>query len=120
MTLGLVAAALAFVGAVSALSITRAFGVIFLGNSRDSSLPEGREASRWMLVPMGIHAVGTIVLGVVPVLGGVVPAHQADAVVFGLAAAMFVGSVVVCRGFARGACPAPRGGIAAGTPSRRG
>lgn len=69
LTLGLVAAALAFVGAVSALSITRAFGVIFLGNSRDSSLPEGREASRWMLVPMGIHAVGTIVLGVVPVLG---------------------------------------------------
>lgn len=69
LTLGLVAAALAFIGAVSALSITRAFGVIFLGNSRDSSLPEGREASRWMLVPMGIHAVGTIVLGVVPVLG---------------------------------------------------
>jgi hydrogenase-4 component B len=69
LTLGLVAAALAFVGAVSALSITRAFGVIFLGNSRDSSLPEGREASRWMLVPMCIHAVGTTVLGVVPVLG---------------------------------------------------
>ncbi len=69
LALGLVAAALAFVGAVSALSITRAFGGIFLGNSRDSSLPEGREASRWMLVPMGVHAVGTIVLGVVPVLG---------------------------------------------------
>ena len=67
LTLSLVAAALAFVGAVSALSITRAFGVIFLGNSRDDSLPEGHEASRWMLVPMGIHALGTVLLGVVPV-----------------------------------------------------
>ena len=69
LALGLAAAALAFVGAVSALSITRAFGVVFLGTARDSSLPEGHEASRWMLVPMGIHAVGTIVLGVVPMLG---------------------------------------------------
>lgn len=69
LALSLAAAALAFVGAVSALSITRAFGVIFLGNSRDASLPEGHEASRWMLVPMGIHALGTVVLGVVPVLG---------------------------------------------------
>lgn len=69
LTLSLVAAALAFVGAVSALSITRAFGVIFLGNSRDDSLPEGHEASRWMLVPMGIHALGTVLLGVVPVAG---------------------------------------------------
>ena len=69
LTLSLVAAALAFVGAVSALSITRAFGVIFLGNSRDDSLPEGHEASRWMLVPMGIHALGTVLLGVVPIFG---------------------------------------------------
>jgi len=69
LTLSLAAAALAFVGAVSALSITRAFGVIFLGNARDASLPEGHEASRWMLVPMGLHALGTIVLGVAPVLG---------------------------------------------------
>lgn len=69
LALSLAAAALAFVGAVSALSITRAFGVIFLGNSRDSSLPEAHEASRWMLIPMGIHAFGTVLLGVVPVLG---------------------------------------------------
>ncbi len=75
LTLGLVAAALAFVGAVSALSITRAFGVIFLGNARDPRLPEGREASRWMLVPMGIHALGTVVLGVVPVVGFALVAH---------------------------------------------
>jgi len=69
LLLALVAAALAFVGAVSALSITRAFGVIFLGQSRDTSLPEGHEASRWMLVPMVIHAAGTVLLGVLPVLG---------------------------------------------------
>lgn len=65
----LVAAVLAFVGAVSALSITRAFGVIFLGNARDARLPEGHEASRWMLLPMGVHALGTVVLGVLPVVG---------------------------------------------------
>ena len=69
LALALAAAALAFVGAVSALSITRAFGVVFLGNSRDTSLPAGHEASGWMLFPMGVHAVGTVLLGVVPVLG---------------------------------------------------
>ena len=36
-------------------------------------------------------------------LGGVLTPNQADAVVFGLAAVMFVGSVLVCRGFARDA-----------------
>lgn len=69
LALSLAAAALAFVGAVSAMSIARAFGVIFLGNSRDTDLPEGHEASRWMLVPMAIHALGTVVLGVAPTLG---------------------------------------------------
>jgi hydrogenase-4 component B len=69
LALALAAAALAFVGAISALSITRAFGVIFLGSSRDASLPEGHEASAWMLVPMGIHAAGSTLLGVVPTLG---------------------------------------------------
>lgn len=62
-------ALLAFVGAVSALSITRAFGVVFLGAPRDSSVTPPTEVSRWMLVPMGVHAVGVIVLGVIPVLG---------------------------------------------------
>jgi len=69
LTLGLTGAALAFVGAVSALSITRAFGVIFLGSARDTSLPEGHEASAWMLVPMVFHALGTVLLGVAPTLG---------------------------------------------------
>lgn len=63
------AALLAFVGAVSALSITRAFGVVFLGLPRDPDVPSAKEVSRWMLVPMGVHAVGVIVLGVAPVLG---------------------------------------------------
>jgi hydrogenase-4 component B len=69
LSLGLAAAALAFVGAVSALSITRAFGVIFMGSARDDSLPPGQEVNRWMLFPMGIHALGTVVLGLVPMLG---------------------------------------------------
>jgi hydrogenase-4 component B len=69
LTLALTAAALAFVGAVSALSITRAFGVIFLGNARDTSLPEAHEANGWMLFPMVVHTIGTVVLGVAPTLG---------------------------------------------------
>jgi len=64
-----VATLLAFVGAVSALSITRAYGVVFMGSSRDDSLPEGHEPSRWMLLPLGLHTVGTVLLGLMPVLG---------------------------------------------------
>ena len=62
-------AVLAFVGAVSALSITRAFGVIFLGVPRDAGVAPPAEVSRWMLWPMGLHALGVIVLGVMPALG---------------------------------------------------
>lgn len=69
LALALVAAALAFVGAVSALSITRAYGVIFLGTSRDESLPPAHEASKWMLIPLVIHTLGTVVLGIFPILG---------------------------------------------------
>jgi hydrogenase-4 component B len=64
-----VATLLAFVGAVSALSITRAYGVIFLGHSRDNTLPEGHEPSAWMLAPLLIHTAGTVLLGLLPVLG---------------------------------------------------
>ncbi|MBB5270100.1 proton-conducting transporter membrane subunit [Quisquiliibacterium transsilvanicum] len=63
------AAGLAFVGAVSALSITRAFGVVFLGSPRDASIERPREASAWMLAPTLLHAAGVVVLGVAPVLG---------------------------------------------------
>ena len=69
LSLALVAAALAFVGAVSALSITRAFGVIFLGTARDDSLHPGQEANRWMLLPMGLHALGSLLLGIFPLAG---------------------------------------------------
>lgn len=62
-------AVLAFVGAVSALSITRAFGVVFLGAPRDARVHPPTEVSRWMLLPMGLHAIGVVVLGVAPVLG---------------------------------------------------
>ncbi len=93
LTLGLAAAALAFVGAVSALSITRAFGVIFLGNARDPRLPEGHEASRWMLVPMGIHALGTVVLGVVPVVGFAIVATPVSLFMHGMPAAVAAGTL---------------------------
>jgi len=64
-----VGALLAFVGAVSALSITRAFGVVFLGAPRDTDVHPPVEASRWMLLPMGLHALGVVALGVFPILG---------------------------------------------------
>ena len=69
VALGVGGAVLAFVGAVSALSITRAFGVVFLGGPRDASVHPPTEVSRWMLLPMGVHALGVIVLGVLPGLG---------------------------------------------------
>ena len=69
VALSVAAALLAFVGAVSALSITRAFGVAFLGKPRDADVARPTEVSRWMLWPMGLHAVGVILLGVVPALG---------------------------------------------------
>lgn len=63
------AALLAFVGAVSALSMTRAFGIGFLGTPREPGRPVGREAPISMLAPMGLHAVAAVVLGSLPELG---------------------------------------------------
>jgi len=60
------AAVLAFVGAVSALSTTRAFGLGFLGTARDPSIHLGDDASRSMVVPMAVHSLGIVVLGVYP------------------------------------------------------
>ncbi len=93
LSLGLAAAALAFVGAVSALSITRAFGVIFMGSARDDSLPPGREASLWMLIPMGIHTLGTVVLGLVPMLGFAMVAGPTALLMHGTADAVLAGSL---------------------------
>ena len=64
-----VGALLAFVGAVSALSITRAFGIAFLGAPRDPTVQAPVEVSRWMLLPIGLHGLGVVALGVFPVLG---------------------------------------------------
>ncbi len=63
------AAVLAFVGAVSALSMVRAFGVAFLGTPRDQSLHEAHEVPRSMLIPMYAHAAGVVLVGVVPAVG---------------------------------------------------
>lgn len=69
LALCLVAVVLAFVGAVSALSMTRAFGIAFLGAPRDASLPTAHEANRWMLLPLVFHALGVVLLGLFPLLG---------------------------------------------------
>jgi hydrogenase-4 component B len=60
------AATLAFVGAVSALSMTRSFGIAFLGAPRDANVHVGEEAPGSMLAPMVLHAVGCVVVGVAP------------------------------------------------------
>jgi hydrogenase-4 component B len=62
------AALLAFVGAISALSTVRAFGVAFLGQPRDPSVHPS-EAPRSMLWPMIAHAIGVIAIGLAPQLG---------------------------------------------------
>ena len=63
------AAVLAFVGAVSALSMTRAFGITFLGRARDASVHLGDDPPGLMLWPMILHAVAVIALGLAPKLG---------------------------------------------------
>jgi hydrogenase-4 component B len=63
------AAGLAFVGGVSALAMTRAFGVTFLGAPRDPNVHSSGEVSRWMRGAMIVHAAGVVLLGLVPALG---------------------------------------------------
>ncbi len=60
------AAVLAFVGAVGALSTTRAFGLAFLGVPRDPSIHVTDDAPRSMAVPMAVHSAGILVLGLFP------------------------------------------------------
>jgi hydrogenase-4 component B len=61
-----VAALLALVGAVSALAVTRAFGLGFLGTPRDAQLRCEGDPGPTMLWPMVLLAGLVIVLGVVP------------------------------------------------------
>ncbi|MDP2344057.1 MAG: proton-conducting transporter membrane subunit [Deltaproteobacteria bacterium] len=63
------AAALALVGGVSALSMTRAFGLTFLGSAREPDRHVGPDASPAMMIPMLVHAAGIVALGVAPELG---------------------------------------------------
>lgn len=62
------AAVLAFVGGVSALSVTRAFGLTFLGNPRDPAIQASEEAPLSMWAPMCLHALGVVSFGFVPQL----------------------------------------------------
>ena len=63
------AAVLGFVGAVSALSMTRAFGVAFLGAPRDPTVPPGEDPPLSMSLPMLIHLLGIVAIGLMPELG---------------------------------------------------
>jgi len=62
------AAVLAFVGAVGALSTTRAFGLTFLGVPRDPSIHVAEDAPRSMVIPMAMHSIAIAVLGLYPEL----------------------------------------------------
>lgn len=62
------AAVLAFVGAVSALSVTRAFGLTFLGSPRDAKVQVSEEAPASMCGPMALHALAVLAFGLVPQL----------------------------------------------------
>lgn len=81
-----VAALLGFVGAVSMLSMTRAFGIAFLGAPRDPRAHTGGDPPATMRAPMWAHAAGAVALGLAPELGlalvrasvdGLVPAPHA-------------------------------------------
>lgn len=63
------AALMAFVSAVSALSMTRAFGITFLGTPRDPTIHASEDAPRPMLVPMVLHALGALSIGLAPAVG---------------------------------------------------
>lgn len=66
----LAAALLALVGGLSALSITRSFGLIFLGVPRDPHhVDTSAKENPLMLVPMAIHLVGILLIGLVPWFG---------------------------------------------------
>lgn len=69
MVLVAAAAGLAFVGAVSAFSTSRAFGIGFLGAPRDETVVVTTEADATMHLPMVLHAFGILVLGVAPAAG---------------------------------------------------
>ena len=60
------ASLLALVGGTSALAMARAFGVPFLGRPRDATVHAAHDASLSMRITMLVHAVGVVVIGLVP------------------------------------------------------
>ncbi len=67
MVLPLFAALLAFVGGLSAMSITRAFGLMFLGVPRDPDFAgDHSKENVWMIVPMVLHLIGIVIVGLTP------------------------------------------------------
>lgn len=69
VVLACAAALLAFAGAVSALSMTRAFGISFLGAARDPQVHVDPVVPASMTLPMALHAAGVVVIGLFPGLG---------------------------------------------------
>jgi hydrogenase-4 component B len=63
------AALLAFVGGVSALSMTRAFGITFLGQPRDARIKVESDAPWPLFTAMGLHAAAVVVVGLLPATG---------------------------------------------------
>jgi hydrogenase-4 component B len=92
------AAVLAFVGGVSALSMTRAFGLGFLGSPRDPGAESHGEAPRSMLATMIVHAAGSIALGVVPALGLALVTEPTRLVVAACGGAAEVDAALAARG----------------------
>jgi len=139
-----VAALLAFVGGVSALAMTRAFGLAFLGTPRDRQVHCEGEVPLTMRLPMALLAVGVFALGLAPGLGLALvgrPAglflggRDAATAVAGLEAARLLGPVAwlgllllglllglaLLRRWLLGGAPAPRSvtwgcGYVGGTP----
>lgn len=64
-----VAALLAFVGGVSALATTRAFGIAFLGTPRDAAIHVDAKTPPTMRAPMLALALFASILGLFPLLG---------------------------------------------------
>jgi len=74
-----VAALLAFVGAVSALAVTRVFGVAFLGVPRDPKCVAHGEAHPAMRLTMAVHVLGVLAVAAFPLAAlGLAQAPVAD------------------------------------------
>ncbi len=62
----LTAPLLALVGGLAVACFVKVYGVVFLGVPRSHTHALGREASRWMLLPMGLLSLCCFVIGLAP------------------------------------------------------